>query len=343
MIGYIKQLVFFKQLLDTKKINVFKPCVKKNIALFVFGFLYIFCLSKVTFAADVISPKFAVIPQEIYTGDLGEIRCTFASQTGLVPEKYIKNTESDPLYLSTDFVITEISLLENSGVYTLSVMFQPLKAGVISLPTIDVGPFSIPLGEITVNSVLSLNPNATFKSFRPPILLPKTKMYLYFVILAVVVVIALFIVLIYFFRGRFPEVQEKRNKKRRFSLLKKSLMLCQKKGSLLKTSEQYRILAKELRMFLFRRWNLPFLSASGAEILTLFKKGIENEFGQNVSNASLQAVLKIALSIEEFFKKCDAVRFGGVLVTEEEKKKDFDDVLRWAIEVDSIQMEKLDE
>lgn len=298
----------------------------KKIALIIISF---FVLSFSVFAQLSIESQQILVPQNVYIGDVAELRVTFNSNTDM--QKIFENTNSvnvlSQSYFSEglnsqEYTIKSLSITQ-SGVnfYTFIITFIPWKTGDIKFPPYNLGKaiddlnstdnnehtnLSILIFEkITIDSILKQNSYTSLCDFEPPKVIPGTIYKIYAFLIIVVVIL---IILIRLLIKRKSVAQFIRNyqinrkyKKNRNSTIRKLRKIGRNNEA--NDKELAQEIQNIVRAYLEKKFDSPFTRYTTSEILPSFFQ-LTNNLMTEEKNEAME-------KINSVFIRTDFIRYAS--------------------------------
>lgn len=279
------------------------------------------------FAQLSIESQQILVPQNVYIGDVAELRVSFNMHINGISNANTSSIQN----LSQSFFNNELNLQEytiknlslmKSGIdsFTFIISFIPWKTGTIAFPsynlgealssqseneTIDLSYAILKFDKVEIDSILKQSSDYAIRDFDPPKVIPGTiyKIYLYIIIF--VLLLILFIRLLIkrnevkrFFYNYQLNVKYRKNKNSTIKKLRKIT-----KSDEYTDKESAEQIQKIIRSYLEKKFDAPFSRCTTSEILPLFF---------NVTN-NLQTIEKeIAMEkINATFIRTDFIRYAS--------------------------------
>ena len=238
--------------------------------------------------------QYNIFPSEFYSGDTVHMFCSFVSSAGLVDSPFVRGSESEPFYEDHNLTVYTLTLQEQEGVYSLSLVFKAWHPGILEFPVLKAGPFEIQLPGLNVYSIIEKESNPGIQPLRPPEFLPGTDYYILAVVILLFVFIIVVIALVVIGVRGLPYFVQRHTIKQRYRILRKILGKLEKQREKIPVEEYYAVISRELRLFMERKFSLPFPSFCSDEV---------------VKNLSVFDGLPVN-EIQEVFSSIDLIRYG---------------------------------
>lgn len=238
--------------------------------------------------------QYNIFPSEFYSGDTVHMFCSFVSSAGLIDAPLVQGSESGPFYEDHNLTVYVLSLEEQEGVYSLNLVFKAWHPGILEFPVLNAGPFEIQLPELNVCSIVEKETNPGIQPLRPPRFLPGTDYYILAVVILLFVLTIVVITLVVIGVRGLPYFVIRHTIRQRYKILRKILGKLEKQRGKIPVEEYYAVISRELRLFMERKFSLPFSSFCSDDI---------------VENLSAFEGVPVR-EVQEVFSSIDLIRYG---------------------------------
>jgi hypothetical protein len=308
-----------------------------------FFFATIFCFSALFLFAQTSSPTnggarngMYIIPQTIYVGDSGRLVLPLGAAYAEIDSLAV--SEPHLLPIAADVVINRMEIETRTGLPRLLVDFRAYVPGIIELPPLNLGSYEFSGLKVEITSILEAEGDRVLSDAAPPMPVPGTLPLIYGSIIGIILI--LLFALIFVFRG-IPYLKALRTWQYRKSVLrslKKSLakMRASLSKNTVSVNELLAQAAQDFRKFLsfFTKINCFTMVAKEFLMLKKMMKQDELKGGETYIAEHAEIVYRI-------FKRCDDLRFSGMVHSKENILQFLDSILQFAAEFEAREKESL--
>ena len=250
------------------------------------------------------------LPPDFYVGDHVELRVHLAVPTGSKREAPVKMPQ-------TQWVrVDSIRLLRNPGSVELRIQLVSYAPGIVDVPPIDLGAFTVTGLTVRTASLLTEGGTTRLSDPKPQLLLPGTTFFLALLIAVLIAVPLFFLLVVGRLAPRLAAMLEEHRARRPWNRLSQALTRLESAIGAVDAREFYIRLCEEIRRYLTSSLGRDFSSVTAREFArTAAGREIDAE-----SSSSLAAILSFG----------DLVKFAGQPALLDERARDLGEARRCA-------------